>query len=119
MSLSKLTALVFLIVVLLVSASVHAQNAERDAQQQLIAADRGLLEAMAGPRPNMEKYDQALAQDYIDVGHGAVHSREEDVTWTKGLRDFSFQYENPHAVLLSPTSGSSVLICLCFERARL
>jgi len=105
MSLSKLTALVFLIVVLLVSASVHAQNAERDAQQQLIAADRGLLEAMAGPRPNMEKYDQALAQDYIDVGFGAVHSREENLTWTKGLRDFSFQYENPHAVLLSPTSG--------------
>jgi hypothetical protein len=105
MSVSKLTALVFLIAVLLVSASVRAQNAEQDAQQQLIAADRGLLEAMAGPRPNIEKYDQALAQDYIDVGFGAVHSREEDVTWTKGLREFSFQYENPRAVLLSPTSG--------------
>jgi hypothetical protein len=105
MSLAKLTALVFLIAVLLVPASVRAQNAEQDAQQQLIAADRGLLEAMAGPRPNIEKYDQALAQDYIGVGFGAVHSREEDLTWTKGLRDFSFQYENPHAVLLSSTSG--------------
>lgn len=94
-----------IIAVLLVPASARAQNAERDAQQQLIAADRGLLEAMAGPRPNIEKYDQALAQDYIDVGFGAVHSREEDLTWTKGLRDFSFQYENPHVVLLSSTSG--------------
>src|ERR1700721_2324469 len=105
MSLSTRTALVFLIAVLLVPASVRAQNAKQDAQQQLIAADRGLLEAMAGPRANMEKDKQAFPQDYIYVGFGVVHSREEALTWTKGLRDFSFQYENPHAVLLSPTSG--------------
>jgi hypothetical protein len=48
MSLAKLTALLFLIAVLFVPVSVRAQNAEQGAQQQLIAADRGLLEAMAG-----------------------------------------------------------------------
>ena len=35
-----------IIAVLLIPASVRAQNAEQGAQQKLIAADRGLLEAM-------------------------------------------------------------------------
>jgi hypothetical protein len=46
-----------------------------------------------------------LAPDYIDVEFGAIHSREEDVAQVKVMRDFTFQYENPHAVVLSPTSG--------------
>jgi hypothetical protein len=59
--------------------------------QQLIAADRGLLEAMAGPKVNQEKYEQGLAADFIDIEQGSAHSRQEVV--------------NPKAVLLSPTSG--------------
>lgn len=79
--------------------------AQSDLEQQMIAADRGLLEAMAGPQPNMERYEAGLAPDYLDVEFGTVHSREEDLKQAKMLRDFSFQYENPHAVLLSPTTG--------------
>ncbi len=79
--------------------------AQADLQQQMIAADRGLLEAMAGPHPKIETYEAGLAPDYIDIEFGAVHTREEDVKQAKMLRNFSFEYENPRAVLLSPTTG--------------
>ena len=79
--------------------------AQTDLQQQMIAADRGLLEAMAGPQPNMERYEAGLAPDYLDIEFGAVHTREEDLAQAKLLRNFSFQYENPQAVLLSATTG--------------
>jgi hypothetical protein len=80
-------------------------RAQADLQQQLIAADRALLNATSGPHPNVEKYEQGLAPDYIDIEFGSVHSREEDVAQVKLMRDFTFQYENPRAVVLSPTSG--------------
>ena len=79
--------------------------AQMEPAQQMIAADRGLLEAIAGPQPNMERYEAGLAPDYLDIEFGAVHSREEDLAQAKLLRDFSFQYENPRAVMLSPTTG--------------
>jgi hypothetical protein len=81
---------------------LHAQS---NPQQQLIAADRALLDALAGPRASVEKYEPLLAPDFIDISFGQVHSKEEDVSNAKLIRDFSFKYENPHAVLLSPTSG--------------
>jgi len=80
-------------------------HAQQDVAQQLIAADRGLLEATAGPQPDVAKYEAGLAEDYIDIEFGAVHPRAEDIEQLKSLRDFSFKYENPHAVVLSPTSG--------------
>ena len=80
-------------------------DAQTDLEQQMIAADRGLLEAMAGPQPNMERYEAGLAPDYLDVEFGTVHTREEDLKQAKMLRDFSFEYANPRAVLLSATSG--------------
>ena len=95
-----LSALVFLVL-----AGVRPAYAQTDLERQMIAADRGLLEAMAGPQPNMERYEAGLAPDYLDVEFGTVHSREEDLKQAKMLRDFSFQYENPRAVLLSPTTG--------------
>ena len=81
---------------------LHAQS---DPEHQMIAADRGLLEVMAGPQPDVEKYQQGLAPDYVDIAFGAIHSREEDVNQAKLLRNFAFEYVNPHAVLLSPTTG--------------
>ncbi len=93
---------VFLFAVCMGELSLHAQA---DPQQQLVAADRALLEALAGPTPNVQKYEPLLAPDYIDIEFGQVHPREEDVDQAKQLRNFSFKYENPHAVVLSPTSG--------------
>jgi hypothetical protein len=84
------------------SIPLHAQP---DAQQQMIAADRGLLEAMGGPKPDTEKYEQGLAADFLDIEQGSSHSRQEVVEQMKMIRAFSFQYRNPKAVLLSPTSG--------------
>ena len=60
--------------------------AQTDLEQQMIAADRGLLEAMAGPQPDMERYEAGLAPDYLDVEFGTVHSREEDLKQAKMLR---------------------------------
>ena len=91
--------------VLLILSSALPLYAQTDLAQQMIAADRGLLEAMAGPQPKIEAYEAGLAPDYLDVEFGAVHSREEDLAQAKLLRNFTFQYENPRAVLLSPTSG--------------
>lgn len=93
---------VFLFAVCMGELSLHAQT---DPQQQLVAADRALLEALAGPTPNVQKYEPLLAPDYIDIEFGQVHPRAEDVDQAKQLRNFSFKYENPHAVVLSPTSG--------------
>ncbi len=90
---------------LLALSSALPLHAQADLEQQMIAADRGLLEAMAGPHPNIETYERGLAPDYLDIEFGAVHSREEDLNQAKLLRNFTFQYENPHAVLLSPTTG--------------
>jgi hypothetical protein len=80
-------------------------RAQADLQQQLIATDRALFEVTAGDHPDATKYEQMLAPDYMDVEFGAVHSREEDVAQVKIMRGFTIQYENPHAVVLSPTSG--------------
>lgn len=73
--------------------------------QPLIAADRALLEATAGPKPNLQKYELALAADYTEVESGALHSRKEVLEQMNIIRDFSFGYENPQAVLLTPSSG--------------
>ncbi len=82
--------------------SVHAQA---DGKQELIAADRALLADMAGATPNLETYEQALAPDYVEVEMGAAHTRDEVLTQMKSIREFTFQYDNPHAVLLTPESG--------------
>lgn len=74
-------------------------------QQQLIAADRALLDLTAGPHPDVEKYQQMLAPDYVDIEFGVVYSRQEDIDQVKVMRDFSIDYKNPQAVVLSPTSG--------------
>jgi hypothetical protein len=78
---------------------------QADLQQQLIAADHALFNATAGPRPDVEKYQQMLAPDYVDIEFGTVHSRKEDIDQVRVMRDFSIDYKNPHAVVLSPTSG--------------
>jgi hypothetical protein len=98
----RIKALTPLLLLAALSASLPAQT---DLQQQLIAADRALLEVTGGPHPDVAKYEQMLAPDYIDVEFGAIHSREEDIAQVKAMRDFTFQYDHPHAVVLSPTSG--------------
>lgn len=85
---------------------LHAQPVtQSDPLRQLIDADKGLLEASAGVHPNFENYQEGLAPDYIDIEFGSVHSREEVLAQVKKLKDFSYQYENPHAILITPTSG--------------
>jgi hypothetical protein len=81
---------------------LHAQS---DAQQKMIAADRALWEVLAGSPFDSAAYVQMLAPDYFDVTQGAVHTRKEGVEQNKLIRDFKYQYENPRAVILSPTSG--------------
>ncbi len=83
---------------------LHAEAAV-SAEQQLIEADRTLFVDMAGPHPDQEKYAHALAPEYLDVEDGEVHPRVEVLGWIAKLTDFNFQYDNPHAVVLSPTSG--------------
>ncbi len=82
-----------------------AQSGPQAVQQQLIAADRSIWQAIAGSRPNITQVSQALAPDYIDMELGIGHTREEVLNDLQGLTAFSFQYENSRAFILSPTSG--------------
>ena len=90
---------------LVMAVAVTPMHAQQDAAQQMIAADKALWNAMAGPQPDMAKVEAGYAKDYVDVSFGAVHTREEDMEQTKAMRNFSFEYADPHAVVLSPTSG--------------
>jgi hypothetical protein len=87
------------------SVSSRAQTPLSPEQQALIAADRGILEAMSGPQSDSEKVAHALAPEYTDVEDGATHSRAEVLQWEARRRNFSFQYDDPHAFVLSPTAG--------------
>ncbi len=88
-----------------VLASAFGQNPPSGLPEELIAADRGVWEAIAGSHPNMELVNSVLAPDYIDIDSGVVSPREEVLQYLRGLTRFSFQYGHAKAYLLSPTSG--------------
>lgn len=85
--------------------SVLARGAVQSAQLELIAADKGIWEAIAGPHANIDQVSAALAPDYIDIDGGVRHSRQEVMRYLQGLTKFSFQYGAARAYILSPTSG--------------
>ena len=90
---------------LLAAVNSRAQTPLSTEQEALIAADRGILDAMSGPKSNAEKVSQLLAPEYMDVEDGAAHSRAEVLKWEAERTDFSYQYENPRAVVVSPAFG--------------
>jgi hypothetical protein len=81
------------------------QNTPHALEDELIAADRGVWEAIAGSHANLDEVNKALASDYIDIDSGIRHQREEVFEYLRGLTKFSFQYGNARGYLLSPTSG--------------
>lgn len=81
------------------------QKAPVRLQQDLIAADRGVWEKIAGSHPDIDQVSKALAPDYIDMDSGVCNSREEVFQYLKGLTNFSFEYTNARAYVLSATSG--------------
>ena len=85
--------------------SALAQDASQAIQQQLIAADRGLWQTIAGSHPDLAQLSRGLAPDYIDMELGIGHTREQVLKDLQSVSAFSFQYENPRAFVLSPTSG--------------
>jgi hypothetical protein len=87
------------------SAYAPSQNAPHELQKELIGADRGIWEAIAGSHSNIDQVSAALALDYIDIDSGVRHSREEVLKYLQGLTKFSFQYESARAYVLSLTSG--------------
>ena len=87
------------------SACAPSQKARHEWQQELIGADRGIWEAVAGSRSNIDHVSAALASDYIDIDSGVRHSREEVLKYLQGLTKFSFHYESARAYVLSLTSG--------------
>lgn len=86
-------------------ASAFAQDAPQTVEEQLISADRGVWQAIAGPRPNIEQVSKALAPGYLDIELGVRHSKEQVLKDLLDVRDFSFKYENPRAFILSSTGG--------------
>jgi hypothetical protein len=89
-------------------ASAFAQNAPQALQAQLIAADRGIWQAIAGSRPNIEQVANALAPEYLDIELGVRHSKEQVLKDLQDVKAFSFKYENPRAFILSSTSGYAI-----------
>jgi hypothetical protein len=86
-------------------AGSKAQDAVGQVQDELIAADRGIWQAIAGARPDTDKVRAALATDYLDVDGGVRHSRDETLQYLAGLTDFKFRYANARAYVLSPEAG--------------
>ena len=87
-----------------VFAHAFGQNT-RNGLDELIAADRGIWEAISSSHRNIAEVSKALAPDYIDVDSGVRHPREEVLKYLQGLTEFSFQYGRARAYLLSPTTG--------------
>jgi hypothetical protein len=105
-SFMSLQALVTRAVVLsIVSTYAAGQNASSALQEELIAADRGIWQAISGPRPQMDRVSAALAPDYLDIDSGVRHSRDEVFEYLRNLTNFSFDYASARAYVLSPTSG--------------
>lgn len=82
-----------------------AQNTSHVLQGQLIDTDRRIWQAIAGSQPNIAQVSQSLAPDYIDMELAVSHSRNDVLKDLKAVSNFSFQYANPRAFVLSPTSG--------------
>ncbi len=61
--------------------NTEAQTQLSAEQQALIAADRGILDAMSGPKSDVAKISQMLAPEYVDVEDGATHPRAEVLQW--------------------------------------
>jgi hypothetical protein len=87
------------------SADDPGQNASHELQRELIAADRGIWEAVAGSHANVDQVSAMLATDYVDIDSGIRHSREDALQYLLGLTKFSFRYEAARAYVLSLTSG--------------
>ena len=87
------------------SACGPSQNTPPELQKELIEADRGIWEAIAGSHANIDKVSAALAPDYIDIDAGVRNSREEVLKYLQGVTKFSFDYESARAYVLSLTSG--------------
>lgn len=81
------------------------QNASSGLQKELLGADRGIWQAIAGPRPQLDQVRAALAADYLDIDSGVRHSREEVLEYLQGVTKFSFRYQSARAYVLSPTVG--------------
>lgn len=86
-------------------ACTSGQSVPPRVQQELIDADRGIWEAIGGSHPKLDQVSAALAPDYIDIDSGVRHPRAEVFQYLQGLTNFSFQYGNARAYVLSPTSG--------------
>lgn len=99
---------------LLCPASLGAQTAPAaaatpGAEQQLIAADRSYYEALAGtpsdPRPDIARLQSLFGPEYTDMDENGPDSRAEVLQQIRHVRHLSFEYKEPHAVLLSPAAG--------------
>ena len=99
----KLLAGTLLLVALSVSAL--AQNSQPALQQELIDADRGVWQLIAGPHPNIAQLRDALSPDYIDMEQAVSHPRDQVLKDLHDVTNFSFQYQNARAFVLSPTAG--------------
>lgn len=74
-------------------------------QQQMIAADRAIFEALAGAQPDVAKLEKLLAPEYSELDDGELQNRAELIRTDSKVSQFSFTYNDPVAVSTSPASG--------------
>ena len=82
-----------------------AQTPPSALQQQMIAADRGIYESLAGPRPDVAKLGTLLAPEYSEVDDGQINSRADFIQQASAISQFTFKYSDPVAVSTSPNTG--------------
>jgi len=61
--------------------------------------------AARGPHPDMDRLQRLLGPEYIHIDQDGPEPRAEVLREIEKLRGLSFQYNNPHAVMVSPTGG--------------
>jgi hypothetical protein len=74
-------------------------------QEGLIAADRGIWGATAGPHPQMGQLQSALAPEFILIKGGETESRDQVMKFFARATDLKSEYRNPRAVVLTPNMG--------------
>lgn len=82
-----------------------AQAAPSAQQQAMIAADRGIFEALSEAHADITRLDHLLAPEYTEVDDGTMHSRADLLRQAPHASQLSFQYTDAVAVSTSADTG--------------
>jgi len=94
--------LAFILVLLSVSASVRAE----DVQKNIISCETKMWQTFVGSQVDIEAFQRWLAWGYLEIDStGVLYYGQENILMLKSLTVSSFTMENPQVRTLSPNSA--------------